>query len=191
MPNILADHGLSVCDTVCSYFDIWKKTVINVLNKNNIDLSSVGFLNELLESYFKQRIDFILYCYGQNKVETLKIMNRKRCGSIILQRVNQVLLNWKIHHQLVTYLSSHFHLVDIIYQSSSIHFMHQLISPTHSFGHWFPSHSFYRSQSVLFTFSIFGFAHTASYFNLIVSFIFFNQSRLWKLGELGLSLDKI
>ena len=96
-----------------------------------------------------------------------------------------------VRHQLVTYLSSHFHLVDIIYQSSSIHFMHQLISPTHSFGHWFPSHSFYRSQSVLFTFSIFGFAHTASYFNLIVSFIFFNQSRLWKLGELGVSLDKI
>ena len=129
MPNILADHGLSVCDTVCSYFDIWKKTVINVLNKNNIDLSSVGFLNELLESYFKQRIDFILYCYGQNKVETLKIMNRKRRGSIILQRVNQVLLNWKIHHQLVTYLSSHFHLVDIIYQSSSIHY--SFYAPTH------------------------------------------------------------
>ena len=34
-----------------------------------------------------------------------------------------------VRHQLVTYLSSHFHLVDIIYQSSSIHYT--FYAPTH------------------------------------------------------------
>ena len=92
MPNILAEHGLSGCDTVCSYFDIGKKTVINVVNKKNIDLSSVGFLHEHLENYLKGRINFLLHCYGKNKVEILKMMHRKRCGSIVLQRVNRVLL---------------------------------------------------------------------------------------------------
>ena len=44
-------------------------------------------------------------------------------------------------------------------------------------------------QSISFTFPTFGFAHTALYFNLTVSFIFFfNQSRLRKLR---VSLDKI
>ena len=93
MPYILAVRALSGCGTVCSYFDIRKKIVINVLNKKNIDFSSVEFLLELLESYLKQRINFLLYCYSQNKVDTLKIKYRRRRGSIVMQRVNRVLLN--------------------------------------------------------------------------------------------------
>ena len=63
-------------------------------------------------------------------------------------------------------LSSHsFYLPKFIY-SLMYH------SPTHSFRHSFPSHSFHRSQPISFTFNIFGFTHTTSYFNLIVSFIF-------------------
>ena len=71
IPNIFPAHGLSGCDAVCSYFGIGKKTVINVLNKKNIDLSSIGFLHEPLENYLKQGIHFLLCCYGQSKVETL------------------------------------------------------------------------------------------------------------------------
>ena len=48
-----------------------------------------------------------------------------------------------------------------------IHFIQQ--SPAHSLRHSFPSHSSYRSQSISFTFTISGYTHTASYFNLIVS----------------------
>ena len=33
LPNIFGEHGLSGCDTVCSHFDIGKKTIINLLNK--------------------------------------------------------------------------------------------------------------------------------------------------------------
>ena len=51
MPNILAAHGLSGCGTVCSYFRIRKKRVMNVLNKGNIDLSSIGLRHEPLENY--------------------------------------------------------------------------------------------------------------------------------------------
>ena len=65
--NIFLAHGLSECDAVCSYFGIGKKTVINVLNKKNIDLSSIGFLHEPLENYLKQGIHFLLCCYGTEK----------------------------------------------------------------------------------------------------------------------------
>ena len=51
---------------------------------------------------------------------------------------------------------------------TKVHLFIYVPNPTHSF----PSHSFYRSQSISFTFTISGFTHTASNFNLIVSFIF-------------------
>ena len=76
-PNILAGHGLSGWGTVCSYFGIGKKTVINVLNKKNIDLSSIGFQHEPLLNYLKQGINFLLHCYGQSKVETLNDAQKK------------------------------------------------------------------------------------------------------------------
>ena len=63
MPNILAAHGISGCHTVCSYFGTGKKTVINVLNKKNIDLISIGFPHEPLENYLKQGINFLLRCH--------------------------------------------------------------------------------------------------------------------------------
>ena len=77
MPNIIAMHGLSGCDTVYSYFGIGKKTTINVLIKKNIDLSSIGFLHEPLENYLKQGINFLLHCYGQSKIETLNDARKK------------------------------------------------------------------------------------------------------------------
>ena len=77
MPNTLAAHGLSGCHRVCSYFDIAKKIVINVLNKKNIDLSSIGFLYEPLKNYLKEGINFLLDCYGQSKVETLNDARKK------------------------------------------------------------------------------------------------------------------
>ena len=77
MPTILVLHGLSGCDTICSYFVTGKKTVINVLNKKNTDLSLIGFLHEPLENYLKQGIKFLLHCYGQYKVETLNDPQKK------------------------------------------------------------------------------------------------------------------
>ena len=44
VPNILAAHALSGCDTVGSYFDIGKPTVVKVLNKQKVSLSSIGNL---------------------------------------------------------------------------------------------------------------------------------------------------
>ena len=54
-PNILAGHGLSGCGKVCSYFGIGKKTVINVLNKKSIDLSSIEFVHETSCELFEAR----------------------------------------------------------------------------------------------------------------------------------------
>ena len=77
LPNILATHDLSGCDTVCSYFSIEEKTVMNVLNKKNIDLSSIGFLDETLGNYLKQGINFLRHFYGQSKEETLNDARKK------------------------------------------------------------------------------------------------------------------
>ena len=51
-------------------FGIVKETVINKLNKKNIDLGSIGFLHEPFDNYLKQGINFLLQFYGQSKVET-------------------------------------------------------------------------------------------------------------------------
>ena len=65
------------------------------------------------------------------------------------------------------YLPSHIRLIYLIYaRVLVVYFIYH--SPTHSF----PSHLFYRSQSISFTFTIFGYTDTVSYFNLMVSFIF-------------------
>ena len=76
----------------------------------------------------------------------------------------------------VTYLSSHFHLINFIYQI-----------PSHSCCHSFPSHSFYWSLSITFTFTIFGYTHTILYFKHIASFI----SHQFCLLKLGKCLDKV
>ena len=77
MPNIFAAHGLPGCNKVCSYFGNGKKTVINVLNKKNINLSSIRFPHEPLENYLKQGINFLLLFYNQSKVETLNDAQKK------------------------------------------------------------------------------------------------------------------
>ena len=115
-------------------------------------------------------------CKRHNKlmVFTIKIVF-KNCTLLYKHKFYKHIQTEKlpeIKHMTVTYLPRQFHLIHLIYQSSSIHFMY--CSPTHSF----PSHSFYRSQSISFTFTILGITYTASQFNLIVSFIF---QPIWSL----------
>ena len=154
------------------------------MNKKNIDLSSVGFLHEHLENYLKGRINFLLHCYGKNKVEILKMMHRKRCGSIVLQRVNRVLLTWKVCLQLLTYLPSHFHLIHFVYQSSSIH-----APKSNSFISSFISTSFILQIIVhLIHVHHIWFCSYCIIFQPHCVFHFLNQSRVWKLG---VSLYKI
>ena len=50
---------------------------MNVLNKKNIDLSSIGFLDETLGNYLKQGINFLRHFYGQSKEETLNDAQKK------------------------------------------------------------------------------------------------------------------
>ena len=78
-------------------FGIVKETVINKLNKKNIDLGSIGFLHEPFDNYLKQGINFLLQFYGQSKVETPND-DGKRCRNIVLQRVNQALSHQLTNH---------------------------------------------------------------------------------------------
>ena len=50
---------------------------MNVLNKENIDLSSIGLRHEPLENYLQQGINFPLHCYGESNVKTLNDVRKK------------------------------------------------------------------------------------------------------------------
>ena len=88
IPNLLAAHALSGCDTVGSYFGIGKKTVIKVLKKNNINLSLLGILQESFENYFQQDRKFLLHCYNQTKSQTLKITEKGMETSFIQGKIS-------------------------------------------------------------------------------------------------------
>ena len=85
----------------------------------------------------------------------------------------------------VTYLSSHFYLNHLMYQSSSVHFLYQ--SPTHSFRYSFPSYSF-TDHSPSHSHSPYLVLLILHRISASLSLLFFNQSSHWKLG---VSLDKI
>ena len=84
--------------------------------------------------------------------------------------VNLLLVFHTLKGRDITYFPNCFHLIHLIHQSSSIHFMYQ--NPTHSFRHSFPFYSIYRSWFISFTFTIVGFTHAPWNSNLTVSFIF-------------------
>ena len=71
IPNLLAAHAISGCDTVASVFGIGKPTVITALRKNNISLSSIGNLGSPIDDVLKEGTIFFLHCYGQSKVNTM------------------------------------------------------------------------------------------------------------------------
>ena len=120
--------------------------------------------------YQNVRLDFTFSCRILFKL----MINKMKTYNIIKQLPREAFV---LHIPLVTFIScAKVHLIYFILQS-----------PAHSLRHSFPSHSSYRSQSFSFTFTISGYTHTASYFNLIVS-SFFNQSCLWKQG---VSLGKV
>ena len=66
MPNMLAAHALTGCDTVSSYYGIWKGKALKILKMVNI-LSLLGDTSISMIWYacmIREASDFIIACYN-------------------------------------------------------------------------------------------------------------------------------
>ena len=77
IPNLLAAHGLTGCDTVAPYFGIGKSVALDVLRSGVHSLSSIGDTNCTLSGIMSQATPYILACYGQTKCMTMTEARQK------------------------------------------------------------------------------------------------------------------
>ena len=71
IPDLLAAHGLTGCDTVATYFGIGKAAALRVLTSGVHALTYVGDTSHILSEVTAQATPFILACYGQTKCTSL------------------------------------------------------------------------------------------------------------------------
>lgn len=67
MDDLLAVHGLTVCDTVAMYHGIGKGVTLKVLRTGKLSLSKVGDITVSVEEALVQATHFILSCYGRRE----------------------------------------------------------------------------------------------------------------------------
>ena len=68
IPQILAAHALSGCDTVACCFGIGKNAVLKVVRSGN-SLSLLGYIDEPLPAVIEQATLFMTACYAQNMIQ--------------------------------------------------------------------------------------------------------------------------
>ena len=71
LPNLLAAHGLSGCDTVAPYYGIGKMKILATLKQGNHSLRCIGDSNANLPDVVKQATSFMLACYGVPKLDSM------------------------------------------------------------------------------------------------------------------------
>ena len=77
IPDLLAAHGLTGCDTVATYYGIGKAVALKVLRAGVHALSYIGDASRSLSEVTSQATSFILACYGQGKCTTLTEARQK------------------------------------------------------------------------------------------------------------------
>ena len=71
LPNLLAAHGLSGCDTVAPRYGIGKKKILKTLKQGNHSLSCLGDSYANRPDVVKQATSFMLACYGVPKLDSM------------------------------------------------------------------------------------------------------------------------
>ena len=71
LPNLLAGHGLSGCDTVAPCYGIGKMKILKTLKQGNYSLSCLGDSNATWPDVVKQATSFMLACYGVPKLNSM------------------------------------------------------------------------------------------------------------------------
>ena len=89
VPNLLAAHALTGCDTVASPYGIGKLTALKVLKAGACGLDQLGQIDievPLTQAAEKQPMDFMLACYGQVGVRSLTEARQKLWTKKVAQR---------------------------------------------------------------------------------------------------------
>ena len=71
LPNLLAAHGLSGCDTVAPCYGTGKMKILKTLKQGNHSLSYLGDSNANWPDVVKQATSFMLACYGVPKLDSM------------------------------------------------------------------------------------------------------------------------
>lgn len=71
MPDLLAAHGVSGCDTVAPCFGIGKTKVLKILRSGECPLTEVGLSKSSHTAVLQQASTFMLACYGQSKSQSM------------------------------------------------------------------------------------------------------------------------
>ena len=77
IPDMLAAHGLTGCDTVATYFGILNAAALKVMTSGVHALTYVGDTSRILSEITAQATPFILACYGQTKCTSLTWARQK------------------------------------------------------------------------------------------------------------------
>lgn len=77
IPDLLAAHGLTGCDTVASYHGIGKGIALKVLRSGQHSLSCLGDSSKPLSHVTKQATKFMLACYNQSRCRTMTEARQK------------------------------------------------------------------------------------------------------------------
>ena len=87
IPDLLAAHGRTGCDTVATYFGIGKAAALIVLTSGVHALTYVGDTSRTLSEITAQATPFILACYGQTKCTSLTGARQKMWANRVVQSV--------------------------------------------------------------------------------------------------------
>ena len=87
IPDMLAAHELTGCETVATYFGIGKAAAIRVLKSGVHALNYVGDTSRILYEVTAQATPFILACYGQTKCTLLTGARQKMWANKVGQSV--------------------------------------------------------------------------------------------------------
>ena len=82
VPQLIAAHAVSICDTVGCYHGIGKTKVVKALSAG-IELNHLGDQNATLDDVMKESTHFIGACYGQkcDPSDTISSFRYKVCVS--------------------------------------------------------------------------------------------------------------
>ena len=87
IPDLLAAHGLTGCDTVATYFGIGKAAALRVLTSGVHRLTYVGDTSRIMSEDTAHATPFILACYGQTKCTSLTGARQKMWANKVGQSV--------------------------------------------------------------------------------------------------------
>lgn len=71
IPDLLAAHGLTGCDTVGAYHGIGKGVALRVMKTNNFSLNHLGDTAKSLPDIIPQSTSFMLACYNQTGSQSM------------------------------------------------------------------------------------------------------------------------